>query len=462
MRLGRHLEITSSLRLFAISALWRARSLRLPKVLLWLLLATGFFGHGCATAQPNKARFPPYQQRAQSEVRGDLRVSVSVPTAKEAEAIYGVDLTDESVQPVWIEVSNDSTLPYWFLTSGLDPNYFAPSEVAHAFYSKASDDANWTLDARFDSLQFKNPIMPGTTVSGFVLTNLDEGFKVVEVDLIARGDANSFTFITVDPTFQATSMRVDFDDLYGSEGLVFVEDEVELRGLLEQLPCCATNEDGTQYGDPLNLVLIGTRKEIFAALLRRQWHPTEILHAGSLWRTIKSFLKGSRYRYSPMSPLYVFGRPQDVAGQKTRATIHERNHSRYWLTPIRFQGKEVWVGQISRDIGVKYTLKAPTISTHVIDPDVDEARLYLIEDFAYSQALQKVGFVKGVGAASREAPRLNLVGDPYYTDGLRAVMVIGARPHSLSDIERLEWDWPPSSRMGLEDDARSKRDKDNV
>jgi LssY C-terminus len=304
--------------------------------------------------------------------------------------------------------------------------------------------------------------MPGTTVSGFVLTNLDEGFKVVEVDLIARGDAKSFTFITVDPTFQATSTRVDFDDLYGSEGLVFVEDEVELRGLLEQLPCCATNEDGTQYGDPLNLVLIGTRKEIFAALLRRQWHPTEILHAGSLWRTIESFLKGSRYRYSPISPLYVFGRPQDAAGQKTRGTIHERNHSRYWLTPIRFQGKEVWVGQISRDIGVKYTLKAPTISTHVIDPDVDEARLYLIEDFAYSQALQKVGFVKGVGAASREAPRLNLVGDPYYTDGLRAVMVIGARPHSLSDIERLEWDWPPSSRMGLEDDARSKRDKDNV
>ena len=243
--------------------------------------------------------------------------------------------------------------------------------------------------------------MPGTTVSGFVLTNLDEGFKVVEVDLIARGDAKSFTFITVDPTFQATSTRVDFDDLYGSEGLVFVEDEVELRGLLEQLPCCATNEDGTQYGDPLNLVLIGTRKEIFAALLRRQWHPTEILHAGSLWRTIESFLKGSRYRYSPISPLYAFGRPQDAAGQKARGTIHERNHSRYWLTPIRFQGKEVWVGQISRDIGVKYTLKSPTISTHVIDPDVDEARLYLIEDFAYSQALQKVGFVKGVGAASR-------------------------------------------------------------
>ncbi len=76
---------------------------------------------------------------------------------------------------------------------------------------------------------------------------------------------------------------------------------------------------------------------------------------------------------------------QDGATQKVRATINERNHARFWLTPIRFRGKEVWIGQISRDIGVKFTLKSPTISTHVIDPDVDEARRYFAEDLAYSQ-----------------------------------------------------------------------------
>jgi hypothetical protein len=59
--------------------------------------------------------------------------------------------------------------------------------------------------------------MPGATVSGFVLTNLDEGVKVVDVDLIARGDARTFTFIVVDPSFKATSLRVDFDKLYGSD-----------------------------------------------------------------------------------------------------------------------------------------------------------------------------------------------------------------------------------------------------
>jgi len=53
----------------------------------------------------------------------------------------------------------------------------------------------------------------------------------------------------------------------------------------------------------------------------------------------------------------VYGRPQDIGWQKARGTIHERNHMRFWLSPIRLRGKKVWVGQISRDIGVKLTLK---------------------------------------------------------------------------------------------------------
>ena len=133
------------------------------------------------------------------------------------------------------------------------------------------------------------------------------------------------------------------------------------------------------------------------AILRRRWHLTEVVSPGSLWRIITAFVEDSRYRYSPISPLYLFGREQDFATQKTRSRIHERNHARSWLSPIRFRGEEVWVGQISRDIGVRFTLKSPTISTHVIDPDVDEARRYFLEDLGYSQAMSRFGFVKGVG-----------------------------------------------------------------
>ena len=109
---------------------------------------------------------------------------------------------------------------------------------------------------------------------------------------------------------------------------------------------------------------------------------------------------------------------------------------------MRFRGKTVSVGQISRDIGVKFTLKSPTISTHVIDPDVDEARGYLLNDMAYSQGLARVGYVRGVGKAAKDEPRFNLVGDPYYTDGLRVVMFFEPKPHSLTDIDFLDWELP--------------------
>ena len=87
-----------------------------------------------------------------------------------------------------------------------------------------------------------------------------------------------------------------------------------------------------------------------------------------------------------VSALYVFGRPQDVAIQRACTSIQERNHLRLWLAPMRYEDQPVWIGQISRDIGVRFTRK--TITTHKIDPDVDETRDFLIQDLWYSQGLK--------------------------------------------------------------------------
>jgi len=299
-----------------------------------LLLALALLAQGCATLpEPGTDKYPPYQERTQTEEQEGLRVTVAVPTAAEAETIYGVDLADQQMQAIWIEVENNANDPYWFLTSGLDPNYFASVEAAHAFHT-ASADANQALDERFQRLQFRNPVMQNSTVSGFLLVNRDEGVKAVDVDLVTKGDAKNFTFMVPDPTFKRSSTHVGLDALYGADELIHVDDEDRLRTLLEQMPCCTTNAEGTETGDPLNLVLVGSRSDIVAALVRRQWHPTEVLWSGSLWRTFTSFLEGSRYRYSPISPLYVYGRPQDGGAQKARGSIHERNHARFWLTGL--------------------------------------------------------------------------------------------------------------------------------
>jgi len=405
---------------------------------------------GCATTKAPPADSLTYKSRAESSVNGDLTVTVAVPSIDEAKAIYGVGLAAKHIQPVWVEVRNDGADKYWFLPSGMDPEYYSPSEVAFAFYT-GREETNRQLDEKFQNLEFKNPVRPGSTEAGFVLVNLDEGFKAIDVDLISRNSAKSFSFVVEDPGFRADFKLVDFDSLYTEytyEDVVDIEDEGELRRVLEALPCCTTNADGDAYGDPLNLVIVGDQNEIVPALVRRSWHATEITWSRAVMRTIRSFLFGERYRYSPISPLYAYGRHQDIGWQKARGSILERNHMRFWLSPIRFRGRKVWVGQISRDIGVKFTLKSPTISTHVIDPDVDEARRYFIEDLAYSQALARIGYVGGVGVSTEEDPRVNLVGDPFYTDGLRAVLFLESRPYSLSEIEYLDWE-NPSVYFGL-------------
>ena len=113
----------------------------------------------------------------------------------------------------------------------------------------------------------------------------------------------------------------------------------------------------------------------------------------------------SRSLNLPWEADYFSKRQQDFAGQKPRHTVHQRNHLRVWLSPMRYQGKQVWIGQISRDIGVRFTFKTWPPVTHKIDPDIDEARLALAEDLIYSQQLVKTGWVKGVGPATRSRPK---------------------------------------------------------
>jgi hypothetical protein len=101
-------------------------------------------------------------------------------------------------------------------------------------------------------------------------------------------------------------------------------------------------------------------------------------------------------------------------------------HLRLWGTPPRFQGQPVWVGQISRDIGVRFTWRTWNLTTHRIDPDVDEARDYVIQDLLQCERLEIAAYTEGVGKCTRDAPRHNLTGDPYYTDGKRAAVMVSA------------------------------------
>jgi len=395
---------------------------------------------GCATFNPRPLEEVPFRERAQTKSEGNVTVTAAVPSAEESRRLFGVSIYKRGVQPIWLEIENRDEEPVYFLPARLDPDYFSPFEAAYVSHFAYVTPANDEMDRYFFKRRQGIRISPGTVRSGFVYTPVDEGTKAFNVDLVGEDhDVRTFTFFINVPGLRADHHEVDFEALYSKKEVISYDEE-GLKEALERLPCCTTNKKGTDEGDPLNLVVIGESKDVFYAFIRAGWDETETIYTASAFKTTLSFLFGGRYRYSPVSGLYVFGRPQDVAFQKVRESIHERNHLRLWLSPMRFEGKPVWVGQISRDIGVRFTTK--TIVTHKIDPDVDETRDFLIQDLWYSQGLPKFAFVKGVGAAPMSKPRGNLTGDPYFTDGLRTVLWVCGDPVDLEDVEFLEWEMP--------------------
>jgi hypothetical protein len=417
------------------------KTLRLALVVVITIVFAGCAALTTSPFAPKSVNEVKFRDRLQSKYDQDVRVTTAVPSAEEAQAIFGKNLAKKDIQPIWVKVENHSDNSYYLISAAVDPNYFSPIETSTAVHKGHSKTVKTEIEYYFRSMSFRNPILPNTAVSGFIFTNLDEGEKVVQIDLIGDQEVKFFTFFVQIPGMRVDYRTVRFDSLYSEDDVVDLELE-ELKDALEKLPCCTTNKEGEKFGDPINLVIVGDFFNVAGTFVRRGWLPAEETYASAVWKTIKSYLFGSRYRYSPVSSLYFDGRHQDLARQKPRHDIHERNHLRLWYTPMRYEGKAVFVGQVSRDIGVRFTMKTWPPVTHKIDPDVDEARNSVIEDLLFSYTISKVGFVKGVGRATPSNPRANLTGDPYFTDGLRAVIIIDQGPTSLVQIKDLNWERP--------------------
>jgi hypothetical protein len=384
-------------------------------IALALLLLTA----ACASPfeRPAPVDDEPLRARAVTKTDDGIRVSAAVPSGDEARSIFGVDLDQRGIQPLWLEIENGSERSVYFLPTGLDPEYFAPLEVAFLYGGPFHDEGKAALAAHLEALSFdsRSPILPGETVTGFVYVNRADPSMMVKVDLIGPNWSDSIGLVVPVPGTEAAQQRMAaLRGLYTESDVVEIDDEPALRSALEQLPCCAADQTGAE-SLPLNAVLIGKLDEWGSAFV------------------------GRNYRYAPASPWHAFGRMQDLSGHRISRWVAPRPHTlRVWLTPLRYQGKPIWVGQVSTTLGGRFA--APGAETRGIEPDVDEARNDVVQDLLYSQALTKVGFVKGAGSPSAVQPGQTLDGSSYHTDGLRAVLVFGGKAVSLVEIDFFDWE----------------------
>jgi LssY C-terminus len=390
---------------------------------------------------PDSGGDPDFIGRAVKKSSGGIEVSASALGAKESRRSFGENLAGRGIQPVWLSIENTTDDPLVYLPIAMDPDYYSPYEVSYRFHGAFSYAANIARDAFFLQHQISTVLPPHSRTTGFVYGTIDAGVKYAHILVAAKDRLERFDLALPIPGPAYVGADVRSADLYPDQKI----EDLDLAALREKLahyPCCTRNSNGARDGDPLNLVVIEGASDPLIPFIARNWHLTQKLNIASMLETARAFVFRDEYLTSPVSPLYVFGRREDIAIQKARSTINERIHARLWLTPYTFESRRVWLGQISRDIGVRLTDETWNLTTHKIAPDVDFDRGYLLQDLLMSGAVERYGYVVGVGAAPMSAPRPNLTGDPYFTDGLRLVVFLSNEGRPANAAELLPWDSP--------------------
>ncbi|HET7288897.1 MAG TPA: hypothetical protein VFJ67_00560, partial [Thermodesulfobacteriota bacterium] len=98
---------------------------------------------GCGGSySPKPPEEVSFLDRAETQSRNGLTVTVAVLSREDSEEVFGVDLAANGVQPVWLDIKNDTKKPFFFMPIALDPDYFSPNEVAFMNHFKLNRKAN--------------------------------------------------------------------------------------------------------------------------------------------------------------------------------------------------------------------------------------------------------------------------------------------------------------------------------
>lgn len=204
---------------------------------------------------------------------------------------------------------------------------------------------------------------------------------------------------------------------------------------LEDAPKTTLTAQGIP-GDPLNVGLIGTQDQVVRAMVESGWSPADPVTLRSSLHIARSVALDRPYPDAPVSPLFLFGRKQDLAFEKPvgQSAAH-RHHVRFWRAPELGQGGvPLWIGAVTYDRSVGLSHRTGQI-THHIGPDVDAERDALIGGFRTGGWLAKIFQVTGVGATLMGR---NGGGDRYDTDGELTVGVLVASDVKDHRPERME------------------------
>src|SRR5438105_9740872 len=204
----------------------------------------------------------------------------------------------------------------------------------------------------------------------------------------------------------------------------------------DRFPALATTPKRAVNGrglpaDPINVALVGSRAEVTEALRRAGWTAAEPVTRQSSVRIAESVVLHRPDSAAPVSPLFLYGRQQDLAFEReVGRSASRRHHVRLWeADSLEYDHRPVWLGGATFDVsaGLSHRGLHPT---HHIAPDVDEERDTLSADLMHAGQVAAAFRVTGVGV---RVDAHNAEGDRFDSDGEMRVLVVSPAntPHHV-------------------------------
>jgi hypothetical protein len=209
-----------------------------PLLSSFLILSLIF--SGCVRYRPHATDRTSFMERAQTQTRDNLTVTLTVLSNKEAKRFFGTALSKRGIQPLWLEIDNRSSNTYFLIPRNMDPNYYSAEEAAYMAHYKqtrqffeagllaviffpalvlvpvnffAVHRANEKMDAIFNEVSMHSYVIhAGKKHAGFLYTSVDQGTKHVKVDLMGSEKREAFDFMVTVPGMKPDYTTKDFEN----------------------------------------------------------------------------------------------------------------------------------------------------------------------------------------------------------------------------------------------------------
>jgi hypothetical protein len=161
---------------------------------------------------------------------------------------------------------------------------------------------------------------------------------------------------------------------------VAADKQIEVsQEILQQIPRRIGDLQGNP-GDMVNFMIVGSKEALMKTYEDGGWMLADKDKKQAVAHALFSTLSKDAYLAMPMSQLYLFGRVQDFGYEHAEPVemVKQRHHLRIWKAPMEIDGKPLWVGAATHDIGFEKDQRNNGL-THKIDPDIDKEREYLGE-----------------------------------------------------------------------------------